>query len=338
MSEDIGIDLGTATVIAYKKDTGIILNEPSVVAINKYTKETIEIGKKAKEMIGRNPESIEVIKPLQDGVISNFTITSRMLKYYIKKVMGNSIFAPQIMICIPSQVTDVEKRAVIDVAIESGAKKVYLIEEPLAAAIGIGIDIMKSTGNIIVDIGGGTTDIAVISKGTVIANSSIRIAGNYFDREIIRYILKKYRLHIGEQEAERIKIDIGSAYPRGFEVKTIATGKNMLTGLPSQVEVTANEIMNVLIPPINEIIYEAKTVLEKVPPEIIEAVKENGIYITGGGSLLFGIDNLFTELSGIVSVVPPDSINSVAKGTGIAIDMIDEIGEDITTKTFNNPV
>src|SRR5574344_1005972 len=233
MSEDIGIDLGTATVIAYVKGKGIVLREPSIVAVNKKTGEVIAYGKEAKKMVGRTPKSIETISPLKEGVISNFTVTSKMLKYYIKKICNNKMFAPRMMICVPSQVTEVEKRGVIDASKQAGAKKVYLIEEPVAAAIGAGIDISKPLGNLVIDGGGGTTDIAVISIGGSVVNTSIKIAGNTFDEVIKKYIKKEYNMLIGETTAEELKIDIACVTPREENISKEISGRDLENGLPT---------------------------------------------------------------------------------------------------------
>ena len=245
MNEEIGIDLGTATVIIYMKNKGIVLREPSIVAIDKKSNEIIAYGNSAKKMEGRTPNDIETIRPLKDGVISNFTITSKMLKYFIKKVLTNKFSSPKIMVCVPSQITEVERRAVIDSCIEAGAKKVYLIEEPVAAAIGAGIEIQKPVGNLIVDIGGGTTDIAVVSIGGSVVSSSINVAGNKFDEVIAKYIKQKHNLSIGKSTAENLKIEIGNVFPYDKEKKAKVKGKNLKTGLPESLEIGSNELTNV---------------------------------------------------------------------------------------------
>ncbi len=331
MSEDIGIDLGTTTIIAYNKGKGIVLREPTVVSIDKSTNNIIAYGREAHKMLGRNPNNIEVIKPLKDGVISNFTITTKMLKHFIKKILGNKFMPPKLMICVPSQITEVEKRAVLDAANSAGAKKVYLIEETVAAAIGAGIDISKPSGNLVIDIGGGTTDIAVISIGGSVVSTSIKIAGNKFDEAIIKYVKKKYKTLIGERTAEDIKTNIGCVYPRE-ETKTInVIGRNLDSGLPIEIELNDGEILKVLLPDALKIVEAVKSTIEKAPPELVEDISEKGIYMTGGGSLLYGIDKLIQESTGINVMIAQDAISCVAIGTGKALDNLDAID----TKSLN---
>ena len=331
MSEDIGIDLGTTTIIAYNKGKGIVLREPTVVSIDKSTNNIIAYGREAHKMLGRNPNNIEVIKPLKDGVISNFTITTKMLKQFIKKILGNKFMPPKLMICVPSQITEVEKRAVLDAANSAGAKKVYLIEETVAAAIGAGIDISKPSGNLVIDIGGGTTDIAVISIGGSVVSTSIKIAGNKFDEAIIKYVKKKYKTLIGERTAEDVKTNVGCVYPRE-ETKTInVIGRNLDSGLPVEIELNDGEILKVLLPDALKIVEAVKSTIEKAPPELVEDISEKGIYMTGGGSLLYGIDKLIQESTGINVMIAQDAISCVAIGTGKALDNLDAID----TKSLN---
>lgn len=325
MSDDIGIDLGTTTIIAYNKGKGIVLREPTVVSIDKNTNEIIAYGKEAYRMIGRNPSNIEVIKPLKDGVISNFTITTKMLKHFIKKILGKKVFAPRLMICVPAQVTEVEKRAVIDAANTLGARKVFLIEEPVAAAIGAGIDISKPSGNLVIDIGGGTTDIAVISIGGSVVSTSIKTAGNKFDETIIKYVKKKYKTLIGERTAEEIKMKVGCAYPREEEATILVRGRNLDSGLPVEIKLTDQEMLKVLLPDALKIIEGLKSTIEKAPPELVEDICEKGIYMTGGGSLLYGIDRLIEESTGIKVMIAQDAISCVAIGTGKALDNLDTL-------------
>lgn len=325
MNEDIGIDLGTATVLIFIKGKGIVLREPSMVAVDKNTKEVIAIGKEARKMLGRVPGNIEIVRPLKDGVISNFTLTEKMLRYYIKKVCKNRFATRRIMICIPSQVTEVEKRAVIDVAMQSGAKKVYLIEEPIAAAMGAGIDVEKPCGNLVVDIGGGTTDIAVISISDSVVSSSLRVAGNKFDRTIIKYVKNNFNLIIGERTAENIKETIGCVYPRVENITTTVRGRNAETGLPLEVEISSKDIIEPLYNDAMKIVEEIKNVLEKTPPELIEDISQRGIYLTGGGSLLFGLDKLIQEYTGIKVMISEDAVSCVAIGTGKALNNLDVI-------------
>ena len=323
---DIGIDLGTATVVACVKGKGIVLREPSVVAINKDTKEVLAVGKEARKMIGRTPSNIEAIRPLRDGVISSFTATSKMLKYFINKACSKNKFGGfRMMICVPSQITEVEKRAVIDVAMQAGAKKAYLIEEPVAAAIGAGIDIAKPCGNLVVDIGGGTTDIAVISIGGSVISTSLKVAGDKFDQNIIKYIKKKYNVLIGERTAEEIKMEIGCVYPRKEDASMEARGRNLETGLPVTIKIKSSEIMEALIEPAMQIVDAVKGVLEKTPPELTADISDRGIYMTGGGSLLYGLDKLLHETTGINVMIAQDAISCVAIGTGKALDNLDAL-------------
>lgn len=323
---DIGIDLGTATVVACVKGKGIVLREPSVVAINKDTKEVLAVGKEARKMIGRTPNNIEAIRPLRDGVISSFTATSKMLKYFINKACSKNKFRGfRMMICVPSQITEVEKRAVIDVAMQAGAKKAYLIEEPVAAAIGAGIDIAKPCGNLVVDIGGGTTDIAVISIGGSVISTSLKVAGDKFDQNIIKYIKKKYNVLIGDRTAEEIKMEIGCVYPRKEDTSMEARGRNLDTGLPVTIKIKSSEIMEALIEPAMQIVDAVKSVLEKTPPELTADISDRGIYMTGGGSLLYGLDKLLHETTGINVMIAQDAISCVAIGTGKALDNLDAL-------------
>ena len=323
---DIGIDLGTATVVACVKGKGIVLREPSVVAINKDTKEVLAVGKEARKMIGRTPNNIEAIRPLRDGVISSFTATSKMLIYFINKASSKNKFGGfRMMICVPSQITEVEKRAVIDVAMQAGAKKAYLIEEPVAAAIGAGIDIAKPCGNLVVDIGGGTTDIAVISIGGSVISTSLKVAGDKFDQNIIKYIKKKYNVLIGDRTAEEIKMEIGCVYPRKEDTSMEARGRNLDTGLPVTIKIKSSEIMEALIEPAMQIVDAVKSVLEKTPPELTADISDRGIYMTGGGSLLYGLDKLLHETTGINVMIAQDAISCVAIGTGKALDNLDAL-------------
>ena len=323
---DIGIDLGTATVVACVKGKGIVLREPSVVAINEDTKEVLAVGKEARKMIGRTPSNIEAIRPLRDGVISSFTATSKMLKYFINKACNKNTFGGfRMMICVPSQITEVEKRAVIDVAMQAGAKKAYLIEEPVAAAIGAGIDIAKPCGNLVVDIGGGTTDIAVISIGGSVISTSLKVAGDKFDQNIIKYIKKKYNVLIGDRTAEEIKMEIGCVYPRKEDTSMEARGRNLDTGLPVTIKIKSSEIMEALIEPAMQIVDAVKSVLEKTPPELTADISDRGIYMTGGGSLLYGLDKLLHETTGINVMIAQDAISCVAIGTGKALDNLDAL-------------
>ncbi len=321
--QDIGIDLGTATVIAYVKGKGVVLREPSVVAVDNNTNDVLAVGQEARRMLGRTPGNIVATRPLKDGVISNYTVTERMLKYFINKICGKSIFSPRIMICIPSQVTEVERKAVIDAASQAGARKVYLIEEPIAAAIGAGIDISRPCGNMIVDIGGGTTDIAVISLGGSVVSSSIKVAGDKFDEAVIKYIKKKHNVIIGERTAEELKVNIGCVYPKIQDVEMDIRGRDLATGLPKTLTIYSSEMMEALIEPAMMIVEAVHSVLEKTPPELAADISDRGIYMTGGGSLLDGLDKLLQEKTGINVMIANDTVSCVALGTGKALDNLD---------------
>ena len=323
--QDIGIDLGTATVIAYVKGKGIVLREPSVVAVDKDTGDVLAVGKEARRMLGRTPGNIIATRPLRDGVISDYTVTEKMLKYFINKVCGKFIFAPRIMICIPSQVTEVEKRAVIDAASQAGARKVYLIEEPIAAAIGAGIDISKPCGNMIVDIGGGTTDVAVISLGGSVVSTSLKVAGDKLDEAIVRYIKRKHNIMIGERTAEDLKINIGCVYPKIQDVEMDIRGRDLSTGLPKTITVYSSEMLEALIEPAMMIVDAVHSVLEKTPPELAADISDRGIYMTGGGCLVDGLDKLLQEKTGINVMIAEDAISCVALGTGKALDNLDAL-------------
>ncbi len=321
--QDIGIDLGTATVIAYVKGKGIVLREPSVVAVDNNTGEVLAVGKEARRMLGRTPGNIVATRPLRDGVISSYTVTEKMLKYFINRVCGKFIFAPRIMICIPSKVTEVEKKAVIDAASQAGARKVYLIEEPIAAAIGAGIDISRPCGNMVVDIGGGTTDIAVISLGGSVVSSSLKVAGDKFDEAIVKYIKKKYNVIIGERTAEDLKINIGCVYPKIQDMEMDIRGRDLATGLPKTITVHSSEMLEALTEPAMMVIDAVHSVLEKTPPELAADISDRGIYMTGGGSLIDGLDKLLQEKTGINVMIAQDAISCVALGTGKALDNLD---------------
>jgi len=334
--QDIGIDLGTATILVYVKGKGIVLREPSVVAIDKNTNQVLAVGQEARKMLGRTPGNIVALRPLKDGVISDYTITEKMLKYFINKVCGKFIFAPKIMICVPSRVTEVEKKAVIDAASHAGARKVYLIEEPIAAAIGAGLDITKPYGSMIVDIGGGTSDIAVISLGGSVRSTSIKMAGDKFDEAIIRYIKKTRNVILGERTAEDIKINIGCMYPKSVVERMTVKGRNITTGLPVEIEVTTEDTYAALIECAEKIIDGVHQVLEETPPELVADVSERGIYITGGGGLVWGLDKLIAERTGIPVMIAEDAQSCVAVGTGKALEHVElfESGNAIKIKKY----
>ena len=328
-SADLGIDLGTATVLVYVKGKGVILKEPSVVAINKVNNKILAVGEEARMMIGRTPGNIIAVRPLKDGVISDYDITEKMLKEFIKKACGGKkIIAPKVMVCIPSQATEVEKRAVIDATKNSGAKEVHLIEEPLSAAIGAGIDITKPDGNMIVDIGGGTTDIAVISLGGVVIRKSIKSAGDRFDEAIVKYVRLKHRIMIGEKTAEDLKINIGCAYKDARECSYVMKGRNLVTGLPDQVEITSEEIREALEEPVGLIVDGVKSILEKTPPELASDIIEKGIIMTGGGSLLYGLDKLIEVNTGLNVKIAENSVEAVVEGTGQVLNYINKLQFD----------
>lgn len=334
--QDIGIDLGTATILVYVKGKGIVLREPSVVAIDKNTNEVKAVGQEARRMIGRTPGNIVAIRPLKDGVISDYTVTEKMLKYFINKVCGKFIFSPRIMVCVPSCVTEVEKKAVIDAATHAGARKVYLIEEPIAAAIGAGIDIAKPYGSLIVDVGGGTADIAVISLGGSVISKSIKVAGDRFDESIIKYIRKNFNVIIGERTAEDIKINIGCMYPKTVTESMKIKGRELTKGLPIEIEITSDDMLEALKNDANQLLEAVHLVLEETPPELSADISERGIYITGGGGLVYGLDKLLEEKLGIPVMVAEDAISCVAMGTGKALNHIEalETGNVVKIKKF----
>ena len=320
---DIGIDLGTASVLVYLKGKGVILKEPSVIAIDQNTDKLLAVGKEARQMLGRTPGNITAIRPLKDGVISDYGTTQRMLKYFIKKSAGNSLFKPRVVVCVPSGITGVEKRAVIDATNQSGAIKTYLIEEPIAAAIGAGIDISEPNGNMIIDIGGGTTDVAVISLGGIVVSRSIKIAGDECDEAITKYIRRKHNMMIGERTAEELKVSVGSAYLREEEEFKDIRGRNLLTGLPMNVTISSTDMLEALRETIEEIIETVHVVLERTPPELASDISEKGIIMTGGGALLYGLDTLITERTGIKVVVADDPVSCVAIGTGKSLESLE---------------
>jgi len=321
---DIGIDLGTASVLVYVKGKGIVLREPSVVAVNRNTGEMLAIGEEARVMLGRTPGNIVAIRPLRNGVISNFHDTERMLRYFMRKVIGRKLFfKPRVIVCVPSGVTEVERRSVIEAAEEAGARHTGLIEEPMAAAIGAGIDIAAPFGSMVIDIGGGTTDIAVISLGGIVLSDSVKVAGDKFDEAIVRYMKKKHNMLIGERTAEEIKINIGSAFPRKEQIYMEVAGRNLISGLPKMVTLSSNETIEALEEPLNAMMETLHGVLERIPPELSSDVAENGICMTGGGALLYGLDRLLSEKTGIPCYVAEDAISCVAIGTGMALDNVD---------------
>ena len=315
---DVGIDLGTSSVLVYVKNKGIVLREPSVVAVEKITGKIYAVGEEARRMLGRTPGNIVAIRPLRDGVISNFDITERLLRHFLKKVVGTRIFfKPRVVVCVPSGVTEVEKRSVIEATEEAGARHTYLIEEPIAAAIGAGIDISQPRGNMVVDIGGGTTGGSVLSE-------SIKVAGDRFDESIVRYMRKKHNLLIGERTAEEMKIRIGSAYPRKEQVFIDVKGRNLISGLPQAITIGSNEMIDALEEPLQNILETVRNLFEKTPPELASDIAENGICLTGGGALLYGMDKFVAEHTKVPCYVAEDPISCVAIGTGKVLDNIDK--------------
>ena len=325
LGQDIGIDLGTATVIAYVKGKGIVLREPSVVAVDNNTGEVVAVGGEARRMLGRTPGNIVATRPLRDGVISDYTVTEKMLKYFINKVGGKTLFAPRIMICIPSRVTEVEKKAVIDAATQAGARKVYLIEEPMAAAIGAGIDVAEPTGNMVVDIGGGTTEVAVISLGGIVVSDSIRVAGDTMDDEIINYIKNNLNLAVGSTTAEQVKLELGCAITLVTQKSMEIRGRELTTGLPENKIVTSEQVQEAMAPSIEKIIDLVKATLEKTPPELASDIIERGIVLTGGGALIKGIDTLISQKIEIPVYVADRPLDCVANGTGKTIEDMDKL-------------
>ena len=322
-SSDIGIDLGTASILVYVKGKGVVLKEPSVVAFDRDTNRIKAIGEEARLMLGRTPGNIVAVRPLRQGVISDYRITEKMLKYFIQKAVGKSFFGrrPRISVCVPSGVTEVEKKAVEDATYQAGARDVSIIEEPVAAAIGAGIDISRPCGNMIVDIGGGTADIAVISLGGTVVSTSIKTAGDDFDEAIVRYMRKKHNLLIGERTAEDIKIRIGSAYRRPESISLDVKGRNLVDGLPKNIVISAEEVREALADPVGAIVDAVKSTLERTPPELSADIIDNGIMLTGGGALLRGLDTLINRETGMPVHVAENPLDCVVNGTGKCLDL-----------------
>jgi rod shape-determining protein MreB len=327
-TKDIGIDLGTANTLIYMKGKGIIIREPSVVAVNTRTDKARFVGQEAKDVIGRTPGSIIAVRPLKDGVIADFVITTTLLQEFIKKALGNSIFSKaRVIICIPSGVTAVERRAVKEAAENAGAKRVSIIEEPMAAAIGAGLPVSEPTGSMIVDIGGGSSEVAVLSLGGIVTSRSVRVAGDEFDSAIINFIKKKYNLLIGERTAENIKIEIGSAYPSEIEERMEIKGRNLLNGLPENITITSTEIRDALAEPLSRIIEAIKITLEKTPPELSADIIDQGITLAGGGALLKGLDKLINKETGMPVYIAEYPMDCVAEGTGRIIEDLEKYHE-----------
>lgn len=329
-SNDIAIDLGTANTLVYAKGRGIILDEPSIVAVQKnyrgMSNRVLAVGKEAKEMLGRTPGTIVAIRPIKDGVIADFEVTQSMLKYFISKSMGykkGSIVRPRIIICVPYGITQVEKRAVKESAVSAGAREVYLIEEPMAAAIGAGLPITEATGNMVVDMGGGTTGVAVISLGGIVYCKSIKVAGDKFDEALVNYVRRQFNLLIGERTAENIKIQIGNAYPFEEEKTMEIKGRDLVAGAPKTIEITSSQVNDALMDPLSEVVDAVRTALEKIPPELASDIVDNGIVLTGGGALLHNFDVLLRERTGLPVSIAEDPLTCVVLGSGKVLDELD---------------
>ncbi|CAH1054271.1 rod shape-determining protein [Paenibacillus pseudetheri] len=325
-SKDIGIDLGTANVLIHVKGRGVVLDEPSVVTLESDTKRVLAVGEQARRMVGRTPGNITTIRPLRDGVIADFEVTEMMLKYFIDRVGGRTWYSrPRILICAPTNITSVEQKSIREAAERSGAKEVFMEEEPKAAAIGAGMDIYQPSGNMVVDIGGGTTDVAVLSMGDVVTASSIKVAGDKFDEAILRYIKQKYKLLIGERTAEDIKVTIGTVRPGLMKSEMDIRGRDMVSGLPQTLTITAAEVKDALWDPVSSIVAAAKSVLERTPPELSADIIDRGVVLTGGGALLNGLDELLSEELHVPVWVAEDPMHCVVKGTGIMLDNLDKV-------------
>ncbi|WP_017471020.1 rod shape-determining protein [Amphibacillus jilinensis] len=325
-SRDIGIDLGTANVLIHVKGKGVVLNEPSVVAMDRSSGRVLEVGEAARRMVGRTPGNIEAIRPLKDGVIADFDVTESMLKYFINKINVRGMFSkPRMLICCPTNITKVEQKAIKEAAEKSGGKKVYLEEEPKVAAIGAGMDIFQPSGNMVVDIGGGTTDVAVLSMGDIVTAQSIKMAGDKFDGEILNYVKRQYKLLIGERTAEDIKIHVATVFPGARQESIDIRGRDMVTGLPRTITIKSDEIEEALRESVAVITQAAKNVLEKTPPELSADIIDRGVILTGGGALLHGIDQLLSEELKVPVFLAEEPMHCVAKGTGIMLENIDKI-------------
>lgn len=319
-SNDIGIDLGTANTLAYVRDRGIVIREPSVVAIQAGTNRVLAVGEEAKKMLGRTPGNIVAIRPLKAGVIADFEITEAMLRYFIRKVHNRRMWVrPRVIVAVPSGITEVEKRAVKDSATHAGAREVYLIEEPMAAAIGVGLPVQEPAGNMIVDIGGGTTEVALISLAGIVLSRSVRVGGDEMDEAIVQYMKRVYNLMIGERTAEEIKIAIGSAYPTGEETSMEVKGRDLVAGLPKTLTITSEEVRDALQEPISAIVEAIRITLERCPPELSADLVDRGLVLAGGGALLRGVDKLIAEQTGLPVHVAEDPLSAVAEGTGVVL-------------------
>lgn len=329
LAKDIGIDLGTANVLIYVKGEGIVLNEPSIVAIDTENRKIIAVGEEASEMFGRTPERVKAIRPMKDGVIADFEVTEIMLNTFIKKIRARTLFTrPRILICCPSNITPVEKNAIKEAAERTGARKVYIEEEPKVAAIGAGMDISKPTANMVIDIGGGTTDIAILSMNAMVTSTSVRIAGNLFDQDIVKYIKEKYKLLIGEKTAEDIKINFANVYKPDKKMELEVRGRNLVTGLPHTITITQDETKEALKESIEKIVKAATNVLEQTPPELSADIVDRGIVMTGGGAMLTGLTDLFEEELEVPTLIADSPLTCVAEGTGVLLNNIKLLEED----------
>ncbi|MBI4068051.1 rod shape-determining protein [Candidatus Kaiserbacteria bacterium] len=332
-SNEIGIDLGTANTLVYVKGRGIVINEPSIVAVNQKTGQIVAIGTQAKEMLGRTPTHIQAVKPLVDGVISDFEMTEQMLAYLINKAQARNpkLLGPRVVIGVPSGITSVEVRAVRDAAKEAGAREVHIVEEPLAAAIGIGLPVHEAKGSMIIDMGGGTTDIGVISLGGLVSSRNVRIAGDKLDADIISYIRNEFKILIGEKTAEDLKISVGSIAVGNTPLQAAVRGRDLITGLPREVVVTDADIRNAIAHSMEELVEAVKSILETTPPEVLSDVMTRGVYLAGGGAMIRGLADLFAEALGIPVKVASDPLTAVARGTGIILEDIDAYQEALLT-------
>lgn len=329
LSKDVGIDLGTATVLVFVEGKGVVLNEPSVVAVDKNTDCIVKIGKDAQAMLGRNPHHIEIVRPLRDGVIDRYDVTEKMIAYFIRRACGSAVIPPRVVICIPTGISEVEERAVMDAGTHAGARKTYLVPEPVAAAVGAGLDIHSPMGHMIVDIGGGTTDVAVISLGGIVVSKSIKIAGDKFDEAIMRYVRRRYNIAIGERTAEQIKIQIGAVYEHGEEKRMEVKGRCLIQGLPKVVTLSSKEMLEAMMEPISAIFDTICAVIEKTPPELVGDVLKNGIVLTGGGCQLYGLDRLMADVIEIRTRVAKDPVKCVALGTGRILQYLDRMPDGV---------
>lgn len=328
-STDIGIDLGTTSVLVYAQGKGIVLYEPSVVAVDKNTDCIAKIGKDAQIMLGRSPANMEVVRPLRGGVINRYDVTEKMIQYFIRRASGNSIFQPRVVICVPSEMSEVEERAVIDAGTNAGARKTYLLSEPIAAAVGAGLDIFSPTGCMVVDIGGGTTEVAVISLGGIVVSKSLKVAGDQFDEAIMRYVRRTHNIAIGERTAEQIKMKIGAVYEHG-EARTMEVkGRCLIQGLPKVVTLSSKDMLEAMIEPLTEIFDAVCSVIEKTPPELIGDILRGGIVMTGGGSQLYGLDRLMSDVIKIRAHVAKNPVQCVALGTGKILEYLDQVSDSV---------